>query len=82
MLIDGRAQETGIKRQGSDATVLLILNSWRDLVGFTLPEAPGGSAWSLDIDTNQPELAAAPSFQAGHRYHVTGRSVLLFLMEH
>ena len=82
MLMDGRAQTTGIKRVGSDATMLLVLNSWQDLVGFTLPGLPGGEAWSLQVDTNQPELANAPSFRAGERYDVTGRSVLLFMMEH
>ena len=82
MLMDGRAQATGIKRQGIDATMLLVLNGWQDLVGFTLPEAPAGTAWSLQIDTNQPDLAEAPTFKPGERYDVTGRSLLLFLMEH
>ncbi len=81
MLMDGRAQTTGVKRVGSDATMLLVLNSWQDLVGFTLPGLPGGETWSLQVDTNQPELANAPSFRAGERYDVTGRSVLLFMME-
>ena len=81
MLIDGRAQTTGIKRIGSDATMLLVLNSWEDLVSFTLPSLPDGKAWSLQVDTNQPDLADTPSFEAGHRYDVTGRSVLLFMME-
>ncbi len=80
MLMDGRAQTTGVKRVGSDATMLLVLNSWEDLVGFTLPSTPEGEAWSLLVDTNQPDLADAPSFGAGERYDVTGRSVLLFTM--
>ena len=82
MLMDGRAQATGIKRIGSDATMLLVLNSWQDLVSFTLPSLPDGKAWSLQIDTNQPDLADAPAFEGGHHYDVTGRSVLLFMMEH
>ncbi len=81
MLMDGRAQTTGVKRVGSDATMLLVLNSWHDLVGFTLPGDPAGKTWSLQIDTNQPDLADAPLFKAGDRYDVTGRSVLLFMME-
>ena len=81
MLMDGRAQTTGIKRVGSDATMLLVLNSWEDLVGFTLPSPPEAKAWSLLVDTNQPELADAPSFQPGERYDVTGRSVLLFTLQ-
>ena len=81
MLMDGRAQETGVKRRGSDATMLLILNGWQDGVGFLLPEAPDGTGWSLLIDTNQPELADEPVFEPGAQYQVTGRSVLLFLMQ-
>ncbi len=81
MLMDGRAQVTGLKRVGSDATMLLVLNSWEDLVGFTLPSLPDEKAWSLQIDTNQPDLVAATLFKPGRRYDVTGRSVLLFLME-
>ena len=80
MLMDGRAQETGIKRRGGDATMLLVFNGWRDGVGFCLPNTPDGEAWLLQIDTNQPDLADAPSFRPGDMYEVTGRSVLLFLM--
>jgi hypothetical protein len=43
LLLDGRAQESGIKRRGSDATLLLVYNAHPDVVNFTL------------IDTNQPE---------------------------
>ena len=44
MLMDGRAQETGIKRRGADATMLIVFNGWQDLVGFILPEPPDGGA--------------------------------------
>ena len=81
MLLDGRAQETGVKKRGSDATMLLILNGWQDGVSFTLPQAPDGKGWSLLIDTNQPTLSDEPAFQSGNVYEVTGRSVLLFLMQ-
>jgi glycogen operon protein len=80
MLMDGRAQETGVKRRGSDATMLLVLNGWQDGVSFVLPEAPDGAGWSLLVDTNQPDLADEPVFDVGATYDVTGRSVLLFLM--
>ena len=81
MLMDGRAQETGVKRRGSDATMLLVFNGWQDGVGFTLPQAPDGTGWSLLIDTNQPDLVDEPSFGPDTQYQVTGRSVLLFLMQ-
>src|SRR6195952_3263849 len=35
LLLDGRAQETGIKRRGSDATMMLIYNAHYDVVNFT-----------------------------------------------
>src|SRR5207248_1821607 len=41
MLMDGRAQPTGIRRRGEDATLLMVLNGYHDLVGFTLPETVG-----------------------------------------
>ncbi len=81
MLMDGRAQETGVKRRGSDDTMLLVFNGWQDVVGFTLPDPPEGMGWTLLIDTNQPDLAEEPSFKTGDRYDATGRSVLLFLMQ-
>ncbi|MGY3608702.1 MULTISPECIES: glycogen debranching protein GlgX [unclassified Bradyrhizobium] len=77
MLLDGRAQETGIKRRGSDATLLLIYNAHYDVVNFTLPEVPEGQHWQGLIDTNQPE-GQLPSFPFGHVYAVTGRSMLAF----
>ncbi|MFH0300357.1 glycogen debranching protein GlgX [Bradyrhizobium sp. 31Argb] len=77
LLLDGRAQETGIKRRGSDATLLLIYNAHFDVVNFTLPKVPEGQHWQGLIDTNQPE-GQLPSFPFGHVYAVTGRSMLAF----
>ncbi|WP_454616032.1 glycogen debranching protein GlgX [Bradyrhizobium cenepequi] len=77
MLLDGRAQETGIKRRGSDATLLLIYNAHFDVVNFTLPKVPEGQHWQGLIDTNQPE-GQLPSFPFDHVYAVTGRSMLAF----
>jgi isoamylase len=81
MLMDGRAQATGIRRRGEDATLLMVVNSWHDLVKFTLPEVPGGGRWALLIDTNAPDLQEQPDFPIGHLYEVTGRSLLLFVMK-
>ena len=51
MLLDGRAQTTGIRKHGKDAT-LLMMNGHHDLVRFSLPETVGGSHRQLLIDTN------------------------------
>ena len=65
MVLDGRAQPTGIVRPGSDATLLLILNAYHDVVVFTLPEVPGGNQWKCLVDTNIPERPDEPLFAAG-----------------
>ena len=79
MLLDGRAQPTGIKRRGSDATLLIVYNAHYDVVNFTLPDVPQGRGWQALIDTNQPE-AQLGSFSFSHQYAVTGRSLLAFAL--
>jgi isoamylase len=78
MLLDGRAQETGIRRRGELATLLIIFNPWQDMVKFKLPAATGGNAWTLRADTNFPDATEDPQFAIGHEYEVTARSLLLF----
>ena len=78
ILLDGRAQTSGIKRRGSDATVLVIMNSYHDSVHFILPQVPGGLAWTCTIDTNQAEPPPPGQFEFEAEYVVTGRSLLLF----
>ncbi len=55
MLLDGRAQPTGIRKRGEETTLLVIFNSWQDVVKFTLPRSNGGAAWTLLADTNMPD---------------------------
>ena len=77
MLMDGRSQPTGIRKRGSDKTILLILNAYHDLVNFTLPAYSEVTGWRRLIDTNDPALPE-DEFDVGAEYGVTGRSVLLF----
>jgi isoamylase len=84
MLMDGRSQVSGVRQRGKEATLLLIINGFHDVVEFTLPEANGGGAWSLLIDTNMEDDAAqkkTEKFNLGDTYQVTGRSLLLFQLE-
>ncbi len=81
VLLDGRAQAEGIKRVGSDATMLLILNAHHDVVNFKLPTAPGGHRWHCIIDTNMPDRDELMPFEFETDYMVTGRSVLAFILE-
>jgi glycogen operon protein len=81
MMVDGRAQKTGIRRQGDDATVLMVLNSYEGVVDFHLPACSGGQHWSLLIDTNMDAPPAPEDFAFEDVYLVTGRSLLLFVLE-
>jgi glycogen operon protein len=81
MLMDGRAQATGIKRRSMDATALLVLNAYHDVVKFKLPEVVGGNIWRCLLDTNLPDRTEAPRFCTGDEYEVTGRSLLLFALQ-
>lgn len=78
ILLDGRTQTSGIRREGVDHSLLIILNAHHDLVVFTLPEVPQGQQWILQLDTNQTELDPGETFAFGDEYQVTGRSVLMF----
>ncbi len=80
MLIDGRAQATGIRRPGSDTTMLIVANSHHDMVHFTLPECTNGAGWVLVLDTNAPERDDEQRFAIGDTYVVTGRSLLLLAL--
>ncbi|WP_342453242.1 glycogen debranching protein GlgX [Jiella mangrovi] len=81
VLLDGRAQETGIRRPGTDATMLIVMNAHFDVVNFVLPEAPGGKRWRCVIDTNLPVREELAPFEFGTDYMVTGRSFLVFILE-
>lgn len=79
MLLDGRAQRTGIRRRGSDATLLLVYNAHHDVVNFVLPDVSEGQGWLCIVDTNQPKQQA-PAFPIGHVFNVTGRSLVGFAL--
>jgi len=78
MLLDGRAQPTGLKQRGVDATLLLVLNAHHDVVNFTLPGHAGDERWRLLIDTNVEDKLAKTAFAKDDVYSVTARSLLLF----
>jgi glycogen operon protein len=77
MLLDGRAQVSGIKRRGEDATLLIVFNAHHDVVKFALPPCAETNGWSRLFDTNDPALQGE-KFKIGAVYEVTGRSMLLF----
>jgi isoamylase len=81
VVFDGRAQPTGIRRRGADATILLVLSAHHDVVEFTLPAVPDGDSWLCLIDTTVPDLMEDAPHEFGEVYKVTARSFLLFALE-
>jgi len=80
VLLDGRAQPSGIKRPGADATLLLVVNAHHETVSFKLPEVVGGRTWVCLIDTAEPQRSEPPAVQSGACYDATDRSLLLFVL--
>ena len=81
LIIDGRAQVSGIPRTGHDATLFLILNAHNFPVNFQLPEAVKGKGWHCLLDTNAPTKNAIETFDFGHEFLVTQQSLLLFELQ-
>ena len=81
MLIDGRAQTSGIPHQASDATVLLIFNQTAEVVPFNAPEIAGGNQWRLLIDTAHPHLEKLPLQRSGEAIPIGGRSLQMWTLE-
>ena len=79
MMMDGRARPSGVRQRGTEAAMLLVMNSHHDLVEFTLPEVPGGNHWNLEIDTNIANEEPKFRGETGDVYGMTGRSLALFL---
>ncbi|CAH2604228.1 Glycogen operon protein GlgX homolog [Rhodovastum atsumiense] len=80
MLMDGRAQATGIRRPASDATLLWILNAHHDIVAFTLPRVTGGRRWMTMFDTATPERMREHSHRIGETIDIVGRSMVLLAL--
>ncbi len=80
MLIDGRAQPTGIKQTGSDVTVLIVLNADHRAIRFTLPECTNGKGWELVLDTTSGAIDTSLVFDIGDIFESTSRSLQLFAL--
>ncbi len=79
MLIDGRAQPTGVRERGSDATLLIIFNGHHEAVKFVAPPAVDGEKWQRLLNTD--DLSQTEAFFApGEEREIPERSMQLFLM--
>jgi glycogen operon protein len=79
MLLDGRAQPTGIRRKGLDRTLLLMINAHHEDISFELPTVPGGEEWRLLVDTDVPGRERQ-SLQSGN-VRLVGRALNLWELE-
>jgi isoamylase len=78
MLVDGRAQKTGVRKHGADTSILIVMNSFAAWSISHFAKCEGAESWSLLADTNVPARNPKVGFTFGKIYQVTGRSLLLF----
>ncbi len=81
MLMDGRAKSSGIRRPGTDATLLMVLNGHYEGLEFVLPPCSGGKHWQLILDTNRPAMTSGRAYAIGTGCEVVGRVLMLFKLE-
>jgi glycogen operon protein len=81
MLLDGRAQPTGIRRKGLDRTLLLMINAHHETVPFRLPSVPGGERWCLLVETKEPHKASHRLSKSGMAVELSGRSLALWELQ-
>jgi isoamylase len=81
MLIDGRAQPTGVRERGSDATVLLLFNGHHEAVGFTLPPTIEGDEWHLLLNTSNNAQEIGKVLVPGENVKMEERSMAAFVMQ-
>ena len=81
MLIDGRAQVTGLPRPGADTTMLLLMNAHAAGVPFILPAAQAGTGWQRVLDTSEPDDTSLTVFPIGAAYDLPGRTLMVFALQ-
>jgi isoamylase len=81
MLIDGRAQPTGVRERGSDATVLLLFNGHHETVGVTLPPTVDGDEWHLLLNTSNDAQKIGKVLLPGDNVTMELRSLVAFVMQ-
>ena len=62
----------------TDDSLLMILNSYHEPVGFTLPVLPSVDWWEVLLDTNTPGLKPGKkTVSNGESVEISGRSFVL-----
>ena len=75
---DPNADCIGLHLKTTDRQAILIFNSHDGAVPFVVPEKDGG-AWSIIVDTDDPEAEPKPLDGAAEPIDVAGRSLLLLM---
>jgi isoamylase len=81
VILDGRAPISGVRRKGSDVTLLLIASAHNEMIKFKLPLGTGGDGWERLIDTSSYSLtveSAGAALSCGTITEVGPHSFSLF----
>jgi isoamylase len=81
VILDGRAPVSGVRRKGSDVTLLLIASAHSEMIKFKLPPGTGGRGWERLLDTSSSGLTADPTptpLPCGTIAEVAAHSISLF----
>lgn len=76
VIMEGRAQQSGVRRQGSDASLLLLVNAWSEGVAFRLPEGDSAASWSVVL-SSAPELEKGVTAEKGGEFICPPRSIVV-----
>ena len=80
MLLDGRAQETGIRQHGHEATLLILVSEAAEEIRFTLPDYAGGAPWELLLDTAVDRIPHHVLHPAGQPITLPARVLQVFAL--
>ncbi|HET6433106.1 glycogen debranching protein GlgX [Dyella sp.] len=80
VLLDGRARASGIRRIGSDNTLLMLINAAHQKVSFKLPELAAATRLKLLLDTTrvEPLRTTGAKAQRMSRTVLAARSMRLY----
>ena len=80
VILDGRAQSTGLRERGSDATVLMLINGHHEDVEFTMPPAIEGDEWHLLLQTEKSAKVKGKVALPGEKRSMANRSMAVYVM--
>ncbi len=85
MLLDGRAQATGIRQRGHEATILILFNDHYESCPFRIPETTRGDTWGIVLDTAREDLVTEnEQFElrtSSSQYSIGPRSIQVFVLQ-